>query len=138
MLVENKRSIKILGYIKRFFAWGQHSFGLLESGRRFCHRRRRHPIWRQVDVSEGRKIPSGICILIFCSLIGGILTICISEADLYGCQGYMASKVFDEEGKKKELSKDEKIELIAKYKKPLDEGTIAQEDFEAKRKDLLQ
>lgn len=95
-------------------------------------------IWRQADVSEGRKIPSGICTLIFCSLIGGILTICIPEADLYGYQGYMASKVFDEEGEKNELSEDEKIELIAKYKKLLDEGTITQEDFEAKKKDLLQ
>ena len=95
-------------------------------------------IWRQADVSEGRKIPSGICTLIFCSLIGGILTICIPEADLYGYQGYMASKIFDEECEKKELSEDEKIELIAKYKKLLDEGTITQEDFEAKKKDLLQ
>lgn len=95
-------------------------------------------IWRQADVSEGRKIPSGICTLIFCSLIGGILTICIPEADLYGYQGYMASKIFDEEDEKKELSEDEKIELIAKYKKLLDEGTITQEDFEAKKKDLLQ
>ena len=74
----------------------------------------------------------------FCSLIGGILTICIPEADLYGYQGYMASKIFDEEGEKKELSEDEKIELIAKYKKLLDEGAITQEDFEAKKKDLLQ
>lgn len=95
-------------------------------------------IWRQADVSEGRKIPSGICTLIFCSVIGGILTICIPEADLYGYQGYMASKIFDEEGEKKELSEDEKIELIEKYKKLLDEGTITQEDFEAKKKDLLQ
>lgn len=46
----------------------------------------------------------------------------------------MASKIFDEKGEKKELSEDEKIELIAKYKKLLDEGTITQEDFEAKRK----
>ena len=50
----------------------------------------------------------------------------------------MASKIFDEECEKKELSEDEKIELIAKYKKLLDEGTITQEDFEAKKKDLLQ
>ena len=95
-------------------------------------------IWRQADVSEGRKIPSGICTLIFCSLIGGILTICIPEADLYGYQGDMASKIFAEGGEKKELSEDEKIELIAKYKKLLDEGAITQEDFEAKKKDLLQ
>lgn len=95
-------------------------------------------IRRQSEVAEGRKIPFGISTLIFCSLIGGILTICIPEADLYGYQGYMASKIFDEEGEKKELSEDEKIELIAKYKKLLDEGTITQEDFEAKKKDLLQ
>lgn len=102
------------------------------------HRRRRHPHLAASGRLGRKKIPSGICTLIFCSLIGGILTICIPEADLYGYQGYMASKIFDEEGEKKELSEDEKIELIAKYKKLLDEGAITQEDFEAKKKDLLQ
>ena len=39
-------------------------------------------IWRQVAVENGSKIPSGICTLIFVSLVGGILTLCIPESQL--------------------------------------------------------
>lgn len=95
-------------------------------------------IRRQSEVAEGRKIPFGINTLIWCSIVGGILTLCIPEDDLNGYEGYLASKMYDEAGEKNELSEDEKIELITKYKKLLDEGTITQEDFEAKKKDLLQ
>ena len=39
-------------------------------------------IWRQVAVENGSKIPSGVCTLIFVSLVGGILTLCIPESQL--------------------------------------------------------
>ena len=74
-------------------------------------------IRRQSEVAEGRKIPFGISTLIWCSIVGGILTLCIPEDDLNGYEGYLASKMYDEAGEKNELSEDEKIELIAKYKK---------------------
>lgn len=40
-------------------------------------------IWRQSSVSNGKKVGAGVCTLLFCSLIGGILTLCIPEDDLY-------------------------------------------------------
>lgn len=38
--------------------------------------------WRQAALSNGKKVASGICTLIFVSFIGGILTLCIPESDL--------------------------------------------------------
>ncbi len=40
-------------------------------------------IWRQYATSNGKKVACGVCTLIFVSLIGGILTLCIPESDLY-------------------------------------------------------
>ena len=40
-------------------------------------------LWRQYATSHGSKIACGICTMIFASLIGGILTLCIPEYDLY-------------------------------------------------------
>ena len=39
-------------------------------------------IWRQVAVSSGKKIASGVFTLLFVSLVGGILTLCIPEDQL--------------------------------------------------------
>ena len=41
-------------------------------------------IWRQYAVSNGSKVACGIFTLLFASLIGGILTLCIPEDQLYG------------------------------------------------------
>ena len=40
-------------------------------------------IWRQSATSNGKKVGCGVCTLLFCSLIGGILTLCIPEDQLY-------------------------------------------------------
>lgn len=40
-------------------------------------------IWRQVATSNGKKVGCGVCTLIFVSLVGGILTLCIPEDQLY-------------------------------------------------------
>ena len=40
-------------------------------------------IWRQYSINHGKKVGCGVCTLIFVSLIGGILTLCIPEDDLY-------------------------------------------------------
>ena len=47
-------------------------------------------IWREVAVSHGNKVGCGVFTLIFASLIGGILTLCISDNQLYG-HSYMKS-----------------------------------------------
>ncbi len=39
-------------------------------------------IWRQCAVSNGKKVASGVFTLLFVSLIGGILTLCIPEDQL--------------------------------------------------------
>lgn len=39
-------------------------------------------IWRQISVNNGKKIACGVCTLIFASLIGGILTLCIPQNQL--------------------------------------------------------
>ena len=40
-------------------------------------------IWRQNATNNGSKVGCGVCTLIFVSVIGGILTLCIPEEDLY-------------------------------------------------------
>lgn len=39
-------------------------------------------IWRQSAVANGKKVGCGVCTLLFASLIGGILTLCIPEDQL--------------------------------------------------------
>lgn len=39
-------------------------------------------VWRETEVSSGRKTAAGVLTLIFCSLIGGIFTICIPDSQL--------------------------------------------------------
>ena len=39
-------------------------------------------IWRQAAVSSGKKVASGVFTLLFASLVGGILTLCIPEDQL--------------------------------------------------------
>ena len=38
--------------------------------------------WRHYATKEGKKIGCGICTLMLCSTIGGILTLCIPNRDL--------------------------------------------------------
>lgn len=40
-------------------------------------------LWRQRDVSHGRKTASGICTMLFVSPIGGLLTLLIPKEDLW-------------------------------------------------------
>lgn len=38
--------------------------------------------WRQISVATGKKVAAGVFTLIFVSLVGGILTLCIPEDQL--------------------------------------------------------
>ena len=40
-------------------------------------------IWRQRATNHGKKVGCGVCTLLFVSTIGGILTLCIPEIDLW-------------------------------------------------------
>ena len=110
-------------------------------------------IWRQSSVSRGYKVGCGVCTLLFVSLIGGILTLCIPNDQL--SENYVPASSYkptittpippievDSESRKPAtlidpLTEQEKADLILKYKKMCDEGIITQEEFEAKKKDLL-
>lgn len=94
-------------------------------------------IWRQVAVGNGNKVGCGICTLLFASVIGGILTLCIPEDQLGGHTSSSYHSSSSTPTTKKILTEDEKIELINKYKKLLDDGVITQEEFESKKSDLL-
>ena len=39
-------------------------------------------IWREYSVANGKKVACGVCTLIFCALVGGILTLCIPQNQL--------------------------------------------------------
>ena len=39
-------------------------------------------IWREQQVNRGKKIAYGVVTLLFCSLVGGILTLCIPQDEL--------------------------------------------------------
>ena len=111
-------------------------------------------IWRQVAVENGNKVGCGVCTLLFASLIGGILTLCIPEDQLieYTPSSHHSSSTYSSsyssyrptsstpsstQTAKKTLSENEKIELINKYKKLLDDGTITEEEFNSKKSELL-
>ena len=153
-------------------------------------------IWREYATSNGKKVGCGVMTLIFCSVIGGILTLCIPEEQLYGSSSYKpisTSHVIDtytkpettittpqsEEAKKQrieanrnllvkgiitqeefdnivreingtdkqfekpeekplsQMSEDEIANLIIKYSEMKDKGIITEEEFEAKKKELL-
>ncbi len=40
-------------------------------------------IWRQIETTNGNKVACGVCTLIFVSVIGGVLTLCLPSEDLY-------------------------------------------------------
>lgn len=118
-------------------------------------------IWRQVAVEDGNKVGSGVFTLIFCSTVGGILTLCIPESQLRGSassSSYSTSTNYASstpsypsvtyksvpktsstpQASQKAPSEKEKIELVREYKKLLDEGAITEEEFAKKKKELLQ
>lgn len=86
-----------------------------------------------------KKIWLGVCSLLFCGLIGGILYLCwqppsnnpvtketTSEKTTYSPSDYDAPEVKD--------VKEEPIEVIAKLKKLYEDGVITKEEYEEKRK----
>ena len=126
-------------------------------------------LWREFAVSEGHNIACGICTLLFVSLIGGILTLCLSQENLrienlneilkhYDKNlrdGEITQEEYDEKIKKlsqptvkinfvKEIpikklkvGEGQKVELLIKYKKLMDDGIITSEDFNKKKEQLL-
>lgn len=112
-------------------------------------------IWRQIAVGNGNKVGCGVCTLIFASVIGGILTLCIPEDQLgeklsplnHSSSAYLSSPSSYKQTPsvsskpsptaKKTMTEDERIELIRQYKQLLDDGVLTQEEFDSRKRDLL-
>ena len=101
-------------------------------------------IWRQVSVASGHKVGSGIFTLLFVTLIGGILTLCIPENELNNNQysPYNVTNNINIPADNKQISikntEDDIIKLLTSYKKMFDDGVITQEEFEKKKAELLE
>lgn len=90
-------------------------------------------IWRQISVSRGRKIGCGICTLLFVSVLGGIFTLCIPTRPSAQNQAQLPL------AQQPNVAQEEAIVgLLGKYRRMLDDGTITQAEFDAKKAELLQ
>ncbi len=96
-------------------------------------------IWREISVRKGYKIACGICTLIFCSEIGGILTLCIPDYQLYnydpskGVGNGRYTKTDYNRPSVKPLSPLERAALLDKLEKQLQNGEITKEEYDKKR-----
>ncbi len=60
-----------------------------------------------------------------------------NQAVAYSYSNSQSSNTNNLDQSKEKLSESAKLDLLSRYKKLLDEGTITQEEFDAKKKDLL-
>ena len=86
------------------------------------------------EIGRGEKTGAGIIAILFCCVIGGILTLCIPESELVDKEE--RGEDDDEEALSKQQKYD-KFEEIRKYKALLDDEIITQEEFDRKKKELL-
>lgn len=102
--------------------------------------------WRGYSVEKGHNVGCGIITLLFVSFLGGLLTLCIprkqfmvanyynnNNTNTYSSSGNLNQSQVDDKKEKENQS----IELIKNYKKLLDDGIISQEEFDKKKKELL-
>lgn len=96
-------------------------------------------IWRQKSVEEGNKVGCGVCTLIFASVIGGILTLCIPEDQLGGYSNYpnkyqTHSKYVSRAPKK--YSMTERREKIEANNELLSRGVITRAEYDRRKKEI--
>ena len=83
----------------------------------------------------------GVCVLLFCSLLGGIFMLCIPNEQLAGA-GVGAGEqnqqvVVDVHPTQTKQTDDDTTEKLAKLKNLKDSGAISDEEFERMKKDIL-
>ena len=100
-------------------------------------------IWRESATSNGKKTGCGIMTLLFCSVIGGILTLCIPEEQLYGSSSsYKPVSDYHEQGTyiKPEPTKTHSVESqeqrIENNRTLLAKGIITQEEFDQRVQEI--
>lgn len=79
---------------------------------------------------------TGFSSIIICILIGGVIGIIYALISAKNTSNTQESQT-QEESKTKNISTEQQIEQIEKYKQLKDEGLITQEEFEAKKKQIL-
>lgn len=85
----------------------------------------------------------GVCALLFCSMIGGILMLCIPESELQPATANSApiqnnNYITNTKDDKTSKSDVENVaDSLTKLKNLRDAGTISDEEFEKMKKDLL-
>ena len=80
----------------------------------------------------------GVCTLLFCSLIGGILMLCIPETELNEDQAGFVQNSLDANTEKPSPkvseSQEEVVENIEKLKKLKEQGVLSDKEYEMLRK----
>ena len=79
----------------------------------------------------------GVCVLLFCSLLGGIFMLCIPNEQLAGAGEQNQQVVVDVHPTQTKQSDDDATEKLAKLKNLKDSGAISDEEFERMKKDIL-
>lgn len=79
----------------------------------------------------------GVCVLLFCSLLGGIFMLCIPNEQLAGAGEQNQQVVVDVHPTQTKQSDDDVAEKLAKLKNLKDSGAISDEEFERMKKDIL-
>ncbi len=91
-------------------------------------------IWRQNAVENGYKVGCGVCTLIFCSLVGGILTLCIPESQLGGYSYSSSRKTYSSSSytSSASITPLDRAAKITEYERQLRAGTISREEYDRK------
>ena len=90
-------------------------------------------IWRQYSVSQGKKVACGVLTLIFASVIGGILTLCIPEYQLYGYAPVKRSTPYQSSNLPKPAATPlERASKISVYEEQLNKGIITRTEYDRK------
>lgn len=85
----------------------------------------------------------GVCVLLFCSLLGGIFMLCIPNEQLAGADAGAGAGaqnqqvVVDVHPTQTKQTDDDATEKLAKLKNLKDSGAISDEEFERMKKDIL-
>lgn len=83
----------------------------------------------------------GVCVLLFCSLLGGIFMLCIPNEQLAGAGAGAGAQnqqvVVDVHPTQTKQTDDDTTEKLAKLKNLKDSGAISDEEFERMKKDIL-
>ena len=91
-------------------------------------------IYREISVNNGRKVAAGVLTLVFAGVLGGIFTLCTPDYMLFNV--HLPSNKLVEQSNAN-LSENEVVDLIYRYKKLVDDEVITQEEFNKKKSELL-